>query len=704
MADSKITQLPLSPYALDKDLMVVVTGHLEEGAFPKNTKMPLSYIRRYVVRLNLLSSQQSGIASYYNSGLNVLTTWTTGIHAVPGNNMEVQFSADTPAGNKYGRTGGTSHSGIISTTGLNTVTENLIVKEHQGTWPFSGIIYNTGLNAVEGNRIAIDHSTDSPAHSAHGGAGGKYQRGIISTTGLNLVAGEGIAYEIKDGYPHEYIVFNTNKTYYDNNRLIINNSQSGLAGTSLSSVDVMDTGLQARFNDLHASRSTQNIDMHCEYKLLLEPIMYYRIPPVPTQTNQTNAQKERELQPVRNNNLGLIYGTCSVSNGVCTNTTVIEDDITDAPYTTWQATNIRILESTALTFLMASGITTKKFHTQDLEFYHSGISDLGSPYGGNYTNGQIISRYRYDTGVAETHRQNNIDPMSMEFVKTINIDKSHPTTKNTITPTYRIYNVPFKRTYQREAATSSSCNGNTCGNETPVYRTVESQTQYGAVDIYLRKRLIKIKELNVNLELNITQNLPASQDIIHGAELTLTVGSQTNAANTLVQWQVANSVDGIFEDIPGATNATLTFTPNLQETGYKYRAIVTAANNPNSTNKEMTIVSDVTTISVNPPTITLTDLPSSFNASEGSAALQIFASIDNNQPLQFQWQELNPSNIWIDLEGQTTDVLSLVDLSFGTYNGKQYRVIVSHALAQSQTSTVSTLNVPQPVISVLIDI
>ena len=118
----------------------------------------------------------------------------------------------------------------------------------------------------------------------------------------------------------------------------------------------------------------------------------------------------------------------------------------------------------------------------------------------------------------------------------------------------------------------------------------------------------------------------------------------------------------------------------------------------------MTIVSDVTTISVNPPTITLTDLPSSFNASEGSATLQIFASIDNNQPLQFQWQELNPSNIWIDLEGETNDVLSLVDLDFGTYNGKQYRVIVSHALAQSQTSTVSTLNVPQPVISVLIDI
>ena len=48
MADSKITQLSLSPYALDKDLIVVVTGHLEEGAFPRNVKMLLSYIRRYV--------------------------------------------------------------------------------------------------------------------------------------------------------------------------------------------------------------------------------------------------------------------------------------------------------------------------------------------------------------------------------------------------------------------------------------------------------------------------------------------------------------------------------------------------------------------------------------------------------------------------------------------------------------------------------
>lgn len=302
MADSKITQLSLSPYALDKDLMVVVTGHLEEGAFPRNTKMPLSYIRRYVVRLNLISSQQSGIATYYNSGLNVLTTWTTGIHAIPGNHVEVQFSADTPAANKYGGTGGTSHSGIISTTGLNAYsgapygnlirvdydvdqwpysgvisqtglnviegnlidvqvdstseaatamhdrnagwlstfnknthlgnkyhsgiisvtgvnarTENLIVKEYEDTWPYTGIYYNTGLNAKAGNHIEIMHRTDSDANFFYPNImGGKYQSGVISVTGLNVsqTTGNLIVNHIDSTWPHRNILHTTGLNAY----------------------------------------------------------------------------------------------------------------------------------------------------------------------------------------------------------------------------------------------------------------------------------------------------------------------------------------------------------------------------------------------------------------------------------------------------------------------------------------------------------
>lgn len=212
MADSKISNLPLSPYVLDKDLMVVVTGYLEDGAYPTNVKVPLGYIRRYIVRLNLISAQVSGIASYYNEQLNILNTWTTGIHAVPGNNIEVQFSDNTPAADKYGGVGPICHSGIISVTGLNAVTENCIVKENETEWPYSGVIYNTGLNAVAGNNIEITYSTDSDAHDEYGGAGGKYQSGIVSTTGLNIIAGTGIGFSISPNWPHPYSLFSTERT------------------------------------------------------------------------------------------------------------------------------------------------------------------------------------------------------------------------------------------------------------------------------------------------------------------------------------------------------------------------------------------------------------------------------------------------------------------------------------------------------------
>lgn len=72
MADSKITDLPLSPFVLDRDLMVVVTGNLNEGSYPQSCRIPLSHIRRYITRLDLLLNSSSGITQFYNSGLNTL--------------------------------------------------------------------------------------------------------------------------------------------------------------------------------------------------------------------------------------------------------------------------------------------------------------------------------------------------------------------------------------------------------------------------------------------------------------------------------------------------------------------------------------------------------------------------------------------------------------------------------------------------------
>tara|TARA_B100000902_G_scaffold399966_1_gene474080 strand:- start:4685 stop:10234 length:5550 start_codon:yes stop_codon:yes gene_type:complete len=240
MADSKITQLSLSPYALDKDLIVVVTGHLEEGAFPRNVKMPLSYIRRYVVRLNLLTNPQSGISTFYNSGLNILTInhtpltgnlmrydyadahphdqtiSTTGLNSIQGNNIEIQFSKNSLAAtgmheregpwyndfNKEAHLEEPYYSGIISVTGVNAITENNIIKEYEGAWPYSGHYYNSGLNTIAGNSIDIAFlKIDEAAlamDSRDGGwdsnfvqnnLQGRYYSGIISLTGLNAYSG-----------------------------------------------------------------------------------------------------------------------------------------------------------------------------------------------------------------------------------------------------------------------------------------------------------------------------------------------------------------------------------------------------------------------------------------------------------------------------------------------------------------------------------
>jgi hypothetical protein len=227
MPDSKITNLSPSPYLLDRDLMVVVTGYLNEGSYPQTCQVPVSYIRRYITRLNLLLNPVSGIANYYNSGLNILSIWGTGIHGVPGNNVEIQFSQNTPAGQKYGKTGPICHSGIISTTGLNAYSGhpwgNLIRVDTHSQWPYSGVISQTGLNIIRGNLIDIQFDPASPAatimHSKDGSwnnnfnknsnLGNPYHSGIVSVTGLNATKGNLIDINYSSDWPHSGTIHTT---------------------------------------------------------------------------------------------------------------------------------------------------------------------------------------------------------------------------------------------------------------------------------------------------------------------------------------------------------------------------------------------------------------------------------------------------------------------------------------------------------------
>lgn len=247
MADSKISDLPLSPYVLDKDLMVVVTGHLEEGSFPQNIKVPLALIRRYIVRLNLLTSAQSGISTYYNSGANIL-----GINHTPltGNLMRYDYSTD---------------------------------------FPYNQTISTTGLNGIAGNNIELNFTTNTPASLIYGKTGSPYHSGIISTTGLNMIDGSGIAYTIDSQWPHKYTIINSEKTKIGSGPNTIlnldNNFSSSTSGHNLLSIN---------YADFYTSKPNETLKLLCSIGFKVSNIVF-DAPPFVSSSGSIDPRKEQEL-------------------------------------------------------------------------------------------------------------------------------------------------------------------------------------------------------------------------------------------------------------------------------------------------------------------------------------------------------------------------------------------------------------------------
>ena len=154
---------------------------------------------------------------------------TTGLNAIQGNLVDIQFSPNSLAasgmhnrnGSWYNAFNSGTHlgelynSGIISITGVNAITENNIVKEYQDKWPYTGIYYNTGINAVTGNLIEITYDTD------------RYRVATIATTGLNMVSSHGMAHNINEAYPHDYAIITIDRSIGKNSAATFINDTAG---------------------------------------------------------------------------------------------------------------------------------------------------------------------------------------------------------------------------------------------------------------------------------------------------------------------------------------------------------------------------------------------------------------------------------------------------------------------------------------------
>lgn len=406
MADSKISQLPLSPYILDKDLIVVVTGHLEEGSYPQNVKVPLSYIRRYIVRLNLITNQVSGIDSYYHSGLNILTTWTTGIHAVPGNNIEVQFDGNSPAGIKYGQTGPICHSGIISVTGLNAYGGNRIHTDIDADWPYSGIVH---------------------------------------TTGLNMLGGSGIGYQVATEWPHEYKIISTEKIKQGSIVTVSNNNDQ-----FISSVSGFYNLIDLNYNDFYQSKANQNIKLIGTAVFKINNITFNSPSYVPG-VGSTNERKQLELSSRDGSTTTWNYYTCDNPPTAILHTDGSHTFQTgDFPY--FQPNSWYYVNNTFTLTIGISGGNSNNFinsiHTYPITFQNS-----------NGPNANDCSEiYRSGIGKDIFNSINYIDPIIIREPISLIINSSNINSYNTFALCAKISNVQYVRNYSYILGQSYDCN------------------------------------------------------------------------------------------------------------------------------------------------------------------------------------------------------------------------------------------------------
>lgn len=491
MPDSKISQLNEANRVFDNDLMVVVTGYNIEGSLPDNCKIPLSKIRHDIVRLNEMIFAFSGFSGYYNTVDNTLTItshhktenliridydnvtpyrqiiYNTGLNAIAGNLIEIQFQPNSDAANILGlssKLGSKYFSGIISVTGLNVnqSTGNLITNHIQNTWPYTSTLHTTGLN------IESDHD---------------------------------ICYTINNNFPYRYSLLNINRAKNLLSPLTLYNNNSGSISNT---TNYTDSGLLIDYSNLYTSKPLTYVNLLCEYKTLYDDHVTILVPEVPG-LEATNDRKNTELAIA----LATTYSVGSITS--CT--TLLQGNSYVCDYTTKTLTDPAGLsasgwEPISLTFISGSfqfninlvgGSNISSLNRLNrIDYSLSNISFTGSPYGGNIqaNDSAIIDINRYN--IDYKSKLNNIDPIALEYFRTIYTDNSSVSSQNSIVPTYSMTNIGYQRTYRKiigyeDMCISSGSNDHICVPNTnaPIYRTYTTPIFYAATSFEVGKRYFK---------------------------------------------------------------------------------------------------------------------------------------------------------------------------------------------------------------------
>lgn len=174
---------------------------------------------------------------------------------------------------------------------------------------------------------------------------------------------------------------------------------------------------------------------------------------------------------------------------------------------------------------------------------------------------------------------------------------------------------------------------------------------------------------------------PTNQAGCVGGSATFTVNF-TSPISTTVQWQVFNSLNAAYENIPGATSATLTLSNLTTAQSESYRAQLT--NGCGITNS-------------NPATLTVNSTPvvNGFPANQAGcvgSSVSFSANAASALGHTTQWEvSTNGGGQFAPIAGETSGTLTLTNIQIAQ-NGNQYRAVFSN-ICGSTASSVAVLTV-----------
>lgn len=197
--------------------------------------------------------------------------------------------------------------------------------------------------------------------------------------------------------------------------------------------------------------------------------------------------------------------------------------------------------------------------------------------------------------------------------------------------------------------------------------------------------------LNTNpATLTITANAsittpPADDEVCEGEDATFSVVA---AGVESYQWQLSTDGGNTWNDISGATAATLTVTSTTSAmNNNRYRVVITGCGTTGVTSPHATItVNNAATITAQP------------TAQSGCVGATVnYAVSVNGVSLTYQWQvSTDGGNTWNNIAGETNTNLS-VNIANASMHGNQYRALINGLCTVNAASDAATLTIPDAV-------